>query len=86
MRNINKKDEDFEAEMKDFADAIELYIDELENVMIIPKDIMDKEGDKILANIELAKKLVRKIRKGKRNIFKDPDEWDFSYYDEEYEY
>ena len=85
MQNINKEEE-FEAEMKDFADAIELYIDELENVMIIPKDIMDKEGDKILANIELAKKLVHKIRKGKRNIFKDPDEWDLSYYSDEYEY
>ena len=68
--------------LNEFADAIETYIDELEHVMIIPKDILDIEGDKIKENIELAKKLVSKIRKGKLSVFKDPDEWDDPLFDE----
>lgn len=71
-------------ELEDFADSLELYLDELENIMIIPKNMMDKEGDKIKHNIELARKLVKKIRKGDMDIFKDPDEWDSSYIDESF--
>jgi len=79
MKDYMKYDKYFEEELKELADSIELYIDELENIMIIPKEIMNKEGNKILENIELAKKLVRKIRKGKLDMFKDPEDWDNLY-------
>lgn len=79
---MKKSDILSEKNLNDFADAIELYIDELEHVMIIPKDVLEKEGDKIRKNIELAKKLVSKIRKGKMSVFKDPDEWDDPTFDE----
>lgn len=79
--SINFEDKRYDKEeLKAFADSIELYLEELETIMIIPKDIVDKEGEKIKANIELAKELVKKIRKGK-NVFKDPDEWDSTFDD-----
>ena len=70
------------ANLKEFANALELYVDEIENVLIIPKSIMNKEGNKIYENLTLAKKLISEIRKGNTNIFKDPDEWDEPWFDE----
>lgn len=68
--NIRKED------MAKLAEIIEEYIDQLESVMIIPEDVMRKHGDKIKEAIKRCKKLVKKLKKGDRSVFKDPDEWE----------
>lgn len=68
--NIKKKD------MKQLADHIENYINLLEEVMIIPDDMMEAHGKRIENGIKLVKKkLIKKLRKGDRSVFKDPEDW-----------
>lgn len=63
--------------MKRLADAIEGYINELEAVMIIPDEILDDHEDQIKEAIKRARKLIRKLNKGDRSVFKDEDEWNY---------
>lgn len=69
--NIRKGD------MNRLAGAIEDYIDELENVMIIPDEILDSSEDKIREAIKRARKLIKKLRNGDKSVFKDSDEWNY---------
>lgn len=64
------------SDMKRLADAIEDYIELLEEVMIIPDELKDDYGDKIDKAIERAKKLIKKLRHGDRSVFKEPDDWE----------
>lgn len=69
--NIKRED------MKKLANAIEDYISELESVMIIPDEILDSCEDKIREGIKRSRKLIKKLRNGDKDIFKDSDEWNF---------
>ena len=69
--NIKRED------MKKLANAIEDYISELESVMIIPDEILDSCEDKIREGIKRSQKLIKKLRNGDKDIFKDSDEWNF---------
>lgn len=69
--NIKRED------MKKLANAIEDYISELESVMIIPDEILDNCEDKIREGIKRSRKLIKKLRNGDKDIFKDSDEWNF---------
>lgn len=62
-------------QMEFLADHIEEYLELLEEVMIIPDEIMDDHGDEIEEGIKRTKKLIKKLRKGDRSVFKDEDEW-----------
>ena len=69
--NIKRED------MKKLANAIEDYISELESIMIIPDEILDSCEDKIREGIKRSRKLIKKLRNGDKDIFKDSDEWNF---------
>lgn len=57
------------------ADAIEKYLDRLDRLMIIPEELMD-DSDEFLEAIKfIRKKLLKKLRKGNKSVFKDMDEW-----------
>lgn len=67
--NVDSKD------MSDLADNIELYLDFLEEVMVIPPDVEKEYGEKIRDGIKRSRKLVKKLRKGDRSVFKSADDW-----------
>lgn len=64
-----------QSDMDRLADAIETYLHELESVMIIPEDLLEDHGDEMKRSISLTKKLIKKLRKGDRSVFKDPEDW-----------
>ncbi len=69
--NITKDD------MKRLAEAIKAYVDELENVMVIPDDLVDKYEDEIKEGIKRTRKLIKKLEHGDKSVFKDEDEWNY---------
>lgn len=64
-----------QTDMDRLADAIESYISELESVMVIPEDLLEDRGEKIECGIKEIKKLIKKLRKGDRSVFKDASDW-----------
>lgn len=62
-------------DMNYLADNIEEYVTQLEDVMIIPDEIIDECGDQIKEGIKRTKKLIEKLRKGDKSVFKDADDW-----------
>lgn len=64
-----------QSDMDRLADAIETYLHELESVMIIPEELLEDRGDEMKRSISLTKKLIKKLRKGDRSVFKDPEDW-----------
>ena len=64
-----------QSDMDRLADAIETYLHELESVMIIPEDLLEDHGDEMKRSISLTKKPIKKLRKGDRSVFKDPEDW-----------
>ena len=66
LSNITDKD------MKELGKAIEDYIELFEEIMIIPKELK-KDKKEINEALELSKKLVKKLKKGDRSVFKDCD-------------
>lgn len=64
-----------QTDMDRLADAIESYISELESVMVIPEDLLEDRGEKIERGIKEIKKLIKKLRKGDRSVFKDASDW-----------
>lgn len=62
-------------DMRRLADHIETFIDTLEEVMIIPEDIMKEYGERINNGIDVSRKLIQKLRKGDRSVFKDEEDW-----------
>lgn len=67
--NIRKSD------MNKLADHIEEYINMLEEVMIIPSDMMEEYEKRIKKAIKVSKKLIDKLRKGDTSVFKDTEDW-----------
>ena len=68
--NVTTKD------MKNLADNIEAYLDILQEIMIIPRDMIDDCKKDIDESIERTRKLIKKLRKGDRSVFKSADELD----------
>lgn len=67
--NISKED------MNRLADSIEDYLNFLEEIMVIPKEIIDECAEDIHEGIKRSKKLIKKLRNGDKSVFKDSDEW-----------
>jgi len=64
-KDIDQKDLDI------LADAIEDYLSMFTDVMIIPKGIDKKNVEEAL---DISRKLVKKLRKGDKNVFKSFDD------------
>lgn len=62
-------------DMRKLADHIENYVDTLESVMIIPEPLVKEYGDRINSGIKTTRKLIQKLRKGDRSVFKDEEDW-----------
>lgn len=62
-------------DMEFLAEHIQEYLELLEEVMIIPDEIMDEHGDDIKEGIKRTKKLIEKLKKGDRSVFKDEEDW-----------
>lgn len=56
------------------ADKIEKYLEILQDVFIIPDHLQGSEK-KIREAMEVTEKLIKKLRKGDRSVFKDLDDW-----------
>ena len=67
--SISKED------MRKLADHIEKYIEVLEEVMIIPEDLQKEYGERINHGIKISKKLIQKLRKGDKSVFKEQEDW-----------
>ena len=61
--------------MQYLADHIENHVNYFESIMIIPDEIRDECEKHINEGIKRTKKLIKKLRKGDRSVFKDTDEW-----------
>lgn len=75
MRDVFDPDNISKEDMNRLADAIENYINLLEEIMIIPEEIIDECGDDVEEGIKRSKKLIKKLRNGDKSVFKDSDEW-----------
>lgn len=62
-------------DMRRVADHIEEYLEQLQDVMIIPDELIDECKEEIDEGIKRTKKLIKKLRKGDRSVFKDVDDW-----------
>lgn len=62
------------SDMKRLATGLRKYLDLLDNVMVIPPDVQKKHGDRIEEGIRRTKKLIKKLEKGDKSIFKDADD------------
>ena len=63
--------------MRRLAEAIESYIDEFESVMIVPDELMKECSKNFEEGLKRSKKLIKKLKKGDTEVFKDEDEWNF---------
>lgn len=64
-----------QSDMNKLADAIDEYTIVLQKIMIIPEDIEKECGSQIREGIKRTNKLIKKLRKGDKDVFKDEDEW-----------
>lgn len=67
--NITKQD------MKNLADGIEGYLFVLKEIMVFPKEIQKEISKPMKESIKVVEELVKKLRKGDKNVFKSEDEW-----------
>lgn len=74
-RDVFDPDDVRQEDLDMLADHFEEYINMLNEMMIIPDEIMDSQRKQIKEGIEITKKLIKKLRKGDLSVFKDSDEW-----------
>ena len=63
-----------DSQMDKLADSIEAYIHILSNIMILPEDMSKREEKELMYSIEKSKKLIKKLRKHDRSVFRDDDD------------
>lgn len=59
---------------KKLASHLENYVSLLEEVMIFPKEMKEKDKMKMKDAVKTTKKLIKKLRKGDTSVFKDVNE------------
>lgn len=64
-----------QSDMNKLAEAIEEYLQVLNEVMVIPDEIKEDCEEQIKEGKKRTEKLIRKLRKGDISVFKDEDEW-----------
>lgn len=68
-----------QSDMNKLADALEEYKDSLMTVMVIPDEIVKKDRKRLKNGFEVTEKLIKKLRKGDKSVFKEIDENDYEY-------
>ena len=61
--------------MEKLGRHIEDFLDVLEEIIIIPYEIEKEYGKQIDKGIETTRELIKKLKKGKKSVFKDSDDW-----------
>lgn len=74
LKDIFDIDDITRMDLKQLADHIEEYLVLLEKIMIIPDAIRDKKYN-LKKAIKVTKKLIRNLRRGKKGVFKDREDW-----------
>lgn len=69
-----------QSDMNKLADAIEEYKDSLMTVMVIPDEVIKKDRKRLKNGFEVTEKLIKKLRKGDKSVFKEIDENDYDVY------
>lgn len=70
IHEISKED------MKLLAKGIEGFIELLDEIIVIPKELVDKHEKSIKEAIEISKKGIKKLKKGDKSVFKDEEDWE----------
>lgn len=69
-----------QSDMNKLADALEEYKDSLMTVMVIPDEIVKKDRKRLKNGFEVTEKLIKKLRKGDKSVFKEIDENNYDEY------
>ena len=64
-----------QSDMNKLADAIDEYMIVLKKIMIIPEDLRKEHGPQLKEGLSRTEKLIKKLRKGDKSIFKDEEDW-----------
>lgn len=72
MKDLDDISNITEQDMHELGNAIDDYLELFEEIMIIPEELK-KNKKEINEALELSKKLVKKLKKGDRSVFKDCD-------------
>lgn len=70
IHEISKED------MKLLAKGIEGFIELLDEIIVIPKELVDKHEKNIKEAIKISKKGIKKLKKGDKSVFKDEEDWE----------
>lgn len=77
MANIFDPENVSKSDMNRLANVIEEYLDTLKSTMVIPDEIMKSDRKRLKNGLEVTEKLIKKLRKGDRSVFKESDEDDY---------
>jgi hypothetical protein len=77
MPNIFDPENVSKSDMNRLANVIEEYLDTLKSTMVIPDEIMKSDRKRLKNGLEVTEKLIKKLRKGDRSVFKESDEDDY---------
>lgn len=69
MKDLDDISNITEQDMHELGNAIDDYLELFEEIMIIPEELK-KNKKEINEALELSKKLVKKLKKGDRSVFK----------------
>lgn len=69
MKDLDDISNITEQDMRELGNAIDDYLELFEEIMIIPEELK-KNKKEINEALELSKKLVKKLKKGDRSVFK----------------
>lgn len=64
-----------QAQMDKLAACLREFLEFLEECVVIPDDMKDSCERDVKEGIKRTKKLIEKLEKGDRSVFKDEDEW-----------
>ena len=77
MPNIFDPENVSKSDMNRLANVIEEYLDTLKSTMVIPDEIMKSDRKRLKNGLEVTEKLIKKLRKGDRSVFKESAEDDY---------
>lgn len=64
-----------EGDMLQLAEALSNFVEFFDECVIVPDEIQDKYDDDIKDGLDRVRKLIKKLKKGDRSVFKDEEEW-----------
>ena len=64
-----------EGDMLQLAEALSNFVEFFDECVIVPDEIRDKYDDDIKDGLNKVRKLIKKLKKGDKSVFKDEEEW-----------